>query len=116
MADKYEIIIKKNGDVKSHIETNCALIVCNHSAEKDRIISFGSEVSFEDKADVFLAATKYINAIVKKDMRVGMFYMLGLLKELENSKSKPPQETHLDLDFFRKLKFSESDNEEGDEE
>ena len=113
MADKYEIIIKKNGEVKSQIETNCALIVCNHSEEKCRAIRFASAASANDMADVFSSAMKAIEKNCMEDPAVGLAFMVGALLQRKGDKKK---ENPLDLDFFRKLKFSESDNEEGGEE
>lgn len=88
MADKYEIIIKKNGEVKSQIETNCALIVCNHSEEKCRAIRFASAASVNDMADVFSSAMKAIEKNVWKIPLSGLPFVLGALLQRKGDKRK----------------------------
>lgn len=113
MPDKYEIIIKKNGEVKFQIETNCALIVCNHNEEKCCAIRFASAASAIDVAEVFSSAMKTIEKECMEDPAVGFAFVAGALLQ---RKKGGKQETSLNLDFSRNLKFSESDNEEGGEE
>lgn len=113
MADKYEIIIKKNGEVERQIETNCALIVWNHSEDKCRAILFASAASSIDIAEVFSFAMKTIKKKCMEDPVVELAFVAGTLLQRKGDNKK---ETSLDLNFFRKLKFSESDNEEGGEE